>query len=68
MSVAAATLVVLLAIILVLEPRTFQRAIYTLSNNDPRQTGYDLPFILFISIMRNLNWERFKIYKFLDTP
>ncbi|XP_048261568.1 ankyrin-3 isoform X24 [Bombus terrestris] len=39
MSVAAATLVVLLAIILVLEPRTFQRAIYTLSNNDPRQTG-----------------------------
>ncbi|XP_046140908.1 ankyrin-3-like isoform X13 [Osmia bicornis bicornis] len=39
MSVAAAMLVVLLAIFLTLEPRTFQRAIYTLSNNVPRQTG-----------------------------
>ncbi|XP_054002809.1 ankyrin-3-like isoform X13 [Hylaeus anthracinus] len=39
MSVAAATLVVLLAIFLTLEPQTFQRAIYTLSNNTPRQAG-----------------------------
>ncbi|XP_078037593.1 uncharacterized protein LOC144470402 isoform X2 [Augochlora pura] len=39
MSVAAASLVVLLAIFLTLEPQTFQRAIYTLSNNSPRQAG-----------------------------
>ncbi|XP_046813611.1 ankyrin-3-like isoform X13 [Vespa crabro] len=39
MSAAAAVLMVLLALLLTVEPRTFQRAIYTLSNNIPRQAG-----------------------------
>lgn len=40
MGVAAAVLVAVLAIILVLEPRTLQRAL-TLSSHAPRQAGYD---------------------------
>lgn len=43
MSIAVAVLVLLVALILALEPQTFQRVIYTLSNNIPRQAGYDYP-------------------------
>lgn len=43
MSIAVAMLVLLVALILALEPQTFQRVIHTLSNNVPRQAGYDYP-------------------------
>lgn len=43
MSIAVTVLVLLVALIFALEPQTFQRVIYTLSNNVPRQAGYDYP-------------------------
>lgn len=48
MSIAVAALALLVALILAVEPQTFRRVIYTLSNNVPRQTGYDYPSHLFI--------------------
>ncbi|EFN78083.1 hypothetical protein EAI_14679 [Harpegnathos saltator] len=39
MSIAVAALALLVALILALEPQTFQRVIHTLSNNAPRQAG-----------------------------
>jgi len=42
MSIAVAVLVLLIALILALEPQMFRR-VYTLSNNAPRQAGYDHP-------------------------
>lgn len=43
MSIAVAALVLLIALVLALEPQMFRRVIYTLSNNVPRQAGYDYP-------------------------
>lgn len=43
MSIAVAALVLLIALILALEPQMFRRVIYTLSNNVPKQAGYDYP-------------------------
>lgn len=41
-SITVAVLVLLVALILALEPQMFRR-VYTLSNNAPRQAGYDHP-------------------------
>ncbi|XP_050450700.1 uncharacterized protein LOC126851115 isoform X21 [Cataglyphis hispanica] len=43
MSIAVAVLVLLIALILALEPHMFRRVIYILSNNVPKQAGYDHP-------------------------
>lgn len=54
---------VLLALLLTVEPRTFQRAIYTLSNNIPRQAGYDYT-LHFILLYKVTNSDRtFNLFK-----